>query len=398
MVETAASKPILAIHPLGMDERSQQTLRMFFERQLGGSCALSDERNAHAVLLDLDAHEGKGRFEIQLRDHPDRPLILLSLHDSWVLPANAVLVRKPINIGLLADALRSLSVRLFEQRRETNFSVAAEQILRSHLAHRHGDGTPTPQLDDGDAAALYLRSDKSFAHLGAAPDLDLGVPEQRAQAYYDPQNYLQGHVQAALALSRQRQAMVRLTSAAFRQLDVYGAAGKVQVAIAASTLYAASRLPLHAGDVKVEVFADAGDGPPAGGHVETAEALLWRLALWGSKGRVPVDTNLDWPVFIRRWPNLTRLMAPPHATRIAALWARQAFTLAATGSALGVPQRLVFAFYSACLAIGVAAPTRRVADTLVPPEPPKASEKRGLFRQLLGRLMRDWTDPTDERP
>lgn len=394
MTTSTSDKPVLNVCPVGMDERSHQTLRMFFEHQLGGSCALSEEHRAHAVLLDLDGHQGKDFLDHQLRHHPDRPLILLSLDDSRVLPANAVLVKKPIRIGLLAEALRDLSLRLFEQQRQTEFSAAAEHILRIHQTHhRDSTGAAPTHIEHADVAALHLRSEKSFFHIGATPDMDLANPDQRSRVFYDPGNYLQGHFEKAIALSLEKRTVVRLAGTAFKHFDIHADNGKVVVPTAKSTLYAAGRMLMKPHDISIEVLADAPGRPPGAEPTESIDTLTWKLALWASHGRVPVGTDLDWPVFIKRWPNLTRLLAPPHATRIASLWTRQPpFSLAGTVTALDIPQRLVFAFYSACVATGIAAPTRRTADVLVAPEAPKANEKRSLFRLLLGKLMHDWSD------
>lgn len=385
--------PILNVHPVGMDERSHQTLRMFFERQLGGGCVLSDATTAHAVLIDLDSQRGPGHLEEQLRDHPERPVLLLALNEVEALPANAVLVRKPIKLDLFAEALRDLSSRLFSARRETAFSSAAEHILRARLASRQDGGKAAErQVDSDDLAALHLRSPTGCFHIGDAPDVDLGVVAQREKVFYDPGKFLQGHFRRALNLAIERGATVRLSGAAFQHLDIHGPSARVVVPVSGSTLYAAGRLPMVADDVAIELLNATPSSASGAIRTESAEALLWRLALWASKGRVPVGTDLDWPVFLRRWPNLPRLLTPPHATRISSLWVRHNFSLAGTAATLAIPQRFVFAFYSACVALDLAAPTRRGADVLVPPEPPPASAKRGLFRSLLRKLMHDWSD------
>jgi hypothetical protein len=382
----------LNVHPVGMDERSQQTMRLFFERQLGGSCTLSGELDAHAVLIDLDGHRGSKLLAEQLRDHPDRPLLLLSLNEVDGFPTNAVLVRKPIKLDLLADALRELSARRFAARRETEFSSAAEHILRAHLAHRQDHAGVVRPMDADDVAALHLQSPSSFFHIGDVPDVDLSAPEQRARVFYEPDKFLQGHFRRALSQSTEWRATVRLSGAAFQHLDIDARSGRVLVPIAGSTLYAAGRLPMAPRDVTIELLEDAPHAFDRSVRSESAEALLWKLALWASKGRVPLGTDLDWPVYLKRWPNLPRLLAPPHATRISSLWVRNNFSLAGTAATLGIPQRLVFAFYSACVALELAAPTRRGADVLVPPEAPPASDKRGLFRSLLRKLMHDWSE------
>ena len=119
------------------------------------------------------------------------------------------------------------------------------------------------------------------------------------------------------------------------------------------------------------------------------EALEWDLALWASRGRLPCGTHLDHPIRLHCWPNLTRLAVPPEAMRIASLWSRGSISLRETVRVLGVPQRYVFAFYSACHALGlveqISLPSALPGSRLAPAQP--APPPRGLFKRLLGKLL-----------
>lgn len=390
---SAATTSVLNVCPLGMDERSHQTLRMFFERQLGGTCVLSGRENAHVVLIDIDAYQSKALLDEELRDHAERPLILLSLNDTEALIPNAVLVKKPVKIELFAHALRELSQRLFEPKRETHFSSAAEQVLEGHRVKHLGGGAAQPQhVESTDVAAVHLQSRISSFYIGSMPDADLSDPAQRAKVFYEPDHFLQGHLQRAFALGIENASVVRLSGSAFQHMDIYPFARRVAASAPSSTLYAGGRLPTSNHDVTIELVADAPHFPPEFEKTEDLDVMLWKLALWASRGRVPLGTDLDWPVYLKRWPNLTRLLVPPHATRTAGLWARQRFGLAETAVILGIPQRFVFSFYSACAAIELTTPARRAADVLVEAEAPKAHERRGLFRLLLNKLIGDRDD------
>lgn len=383
--------PVLHVCPLGMDERAHQTLRLFFERQLGTSCVLSDEGQAHVVLIDIDNYKSKGLLDEQMRKHPERPMLLLSLNASDAVPPNAVLVKKPIKIDLFAAALQKLSEQIFQPKPETHFSAASETDLEARRArHREGVNAAPGHVDSSDVAAVQEQSHNSSFYIGVTPDVDLSNPEQRAKVFYDPQHFLQGHVQRAASLDIGKASMVRLSGAAFQRIDIYPASRQVVTTAPGSILFVAGRLPIQVGDVHVEIVDNTPPQPPANEKAEHLDALLWKLALWASRGRVPVGTDLEWPVFLKRWPNLTRLLEPPHATRIAGLWAHQHYSLADTATTLGIPQRFVFAFFSGCAALSLAAPTRRAADVLVEPEAPPAKDKRGLFRMLMRKLGRNW--------
>lgn len=84
---------------------------------------------------------------------------------------------------------------------------------------------------------------------------------------------------------------------------------------------------------------------------EHADALVWRIAVLTSRGRLPLGTNTDAMLYLRRWPNITRLPHTPEALRVSALLAVRGASLVEAVRLLGIPQRYVFATYTALAAL-----------------------------------------------
>lgn len=84
---------------------------------------------------------------------------------------------------------------------------------------------------------------------------------------------------------------------------------------------------------------------------EHADALVWRIAVLTSRGRLPLGTNTDVMLYLRRWPNITRLPHTPEALRLSALLAVRGASLLEAVRVLGIPQRYVFATYTALAAL-----------------------------------------------
>jgi hypothetical protein len=164
-----------------------------------------------------------------------------------------------------------------------------------------------------------------------------------------------------------------------------------------SQLRTLSVIPIANTNLTISVLNDHMPVERNGHSVTDSEALVWKTALWASRGRVPVGICLDTPVFIRRWPNLTRLQLFPHALRIAALWSQQPHSLLATAQALKIPQRHVFGFFSAANALGLASTTRREVDFLFQPAPLKKSKRHNLFGRILNRLRSIQTNQPTSR-
>ncbi len=109
---------------------------------------------------------------------------------------------------------------------------------------------------------------------------------------------------------------------------------------------------------------------------------------WCSRGRIPAGTDLTRPVYLMQWPNLTRLEQIPHAARIAALIYDQPRTLTDTARQLRIRQRYVFAFFSACKAIGLSDISVRDVDRLFESEKPKHNKNKSILSKILGKLAR----------
>ena len=116
------------------------------------------------------------------------------------------------------------------------------------------------------------------------------------------------------------------------------------------------------------------------------EPFIWEVSVWMSRGRAPEGTDLDQPVVMRYWPNMTRLLITPNAFRIAALWSRKPYSLQETAQSLQISLSHVLTFYTAARSIGLIAEPRRQEDTLFQPGGVVANKRRGMLQRLLNKI------------
>ncbi|MCB1638400.1 MAG: hypothetical protein KDI15_06105, partial [Thiothrix sp.] len=120
-------------------------------------------------------------------------------------------------------------------------------------------------------------------------------------------------------------------------------------------------------------------------HTHDLEALIWTSSLITSHGRLNRNTDAGKPLYLRAWPNLTRLEQFPHALRIAAIWSRKPGNVFDVAQWLDIPQRYVFAFHTAANAVGLfVADQDKIQQRR---EKPVEQKNRGLFSRLLRRLL-----------
>ncbi|MCZ4306741.1 hypothetical protein O4G98_18570 [Zoogloeaceae bacterium G21618-S1] len=347
-----------------MDERSHTMLREFFRVGVKSRCVLVEPERAQAILIDLDRGDATRRLQDAHQRWPNVPIIELSVNHT----NEALFVRKPIRAKGMARALLSVRrrLRLSDDPVAESVSAPASEATGAHDA--------TGGVEDDSASLL----------MGTAHDVDATDPDSWARACYAPEDFLQGHLQAAAA---QADASGRAVS----MRGVWGTwiippgNGAIHVNMADRPLRSLCVVSMAAKEVRLTPVAADIDITCAPDFI-SRDALLWKVALWTARGRVPHGTPLDQPVYLKHWPDLNALTPLPQALRMAALWLNHPLPLLDMAERLSVPQRNVFSFYTACAAIGLAGPARRAADILIDAPDLTPSTMQRLVARLTGRL------------
>lgn len=369
----------LRLAAISMDERQCNTLRLMCQGPCRNACVLVQEDEAEVSVLDMDGYQAAHRLAELRMAHPGRPVLLLSLRSlSDELHAGDLFVSKPVRIEEFNQALAEL-------RRISQPAIVAasqpEQIERPPKQLFHPLTAPA---NGANRAARLMDGAIDHAYVGSAPDIDPDVPAQLEKAYYDPERYLQGIVMRAREMARAQRCGV-LIQGAWPTLTLSADATLVHVLETDSRLRPYCVQP----DVAVGASLDCIDAPPmqpGQPGVVSLDAFLWKLALFAARGRMPRNTPLDAPIFLRHWPNFTRLTLTPSALNIAALWAARPHSPLHTAQLLGLPQRHVFAFYSATHALDLAFSMQRAADRMLEPQAPPPVPQQNLLRSILGKL------------
>ena len=354
-----------------MDERSHGMLREFFREGLKARCVLVEPERAQAIIVDVDRGDATRRLSDARARWPALPIIELSVNYT----DQALFVRKPLRPKGMARALMSVRRKL-----RLSDDPVAESVGAGGAGAEPPAAAGTPVVPRGPVPEPGTESH----YVGQASDLDPTAPDSWTRAHYDPDEFLQGHLQRAAAMADAGARAVAMTGVWGRWLIPPGN-GAVQVDIPDRQLRSLCVVSMRASDVRLEPV-DAAAALTCPPQHTARDALLWKVALWTARGRVPHTTPLDAPVYLRHWPDLNELLVTPDAMRIAALWLGHPITLLTLAQRLNVPQRHVFGFYSACAAIGLAGVARRTADTLIEAPQVSASGMRTLISRLGERL------------
>jgi len=352
-----------------MDERSHSMLRDFFRVGCKARCVLVEPERAQAILIDMDRGDATRRIQEARERWPSVPIIELSVNYT----DQALFVRKPLRPKGMMRALLSVRGRL--------------QLRDDPIAQSVGDteaSAPEPAPTESPFAfqprGPLPEPGTETHYVGQGANLDPHVPETWSRGIYDPALFLQGFVQQAIVMAETHGRAVDI-SGVWGHWRIPPTNAPVDILMPDHHLRSLCVVNMSEKEIRLNLVAND-DALTCMPDRLPRDAFVWKIALMTARGRVPVGTPMDAPVFLRHWPDLNELLVPPDAMRIAALWLNHPISLFSLAERLDVPQRHVFSFYSACHALGLAAPAKRASDSLI--DPPRVDA--GGMRQLLNRL------------
>lgn len=385
LVDSRVDTAVCSVRVVGMHERERYALEMLLAKKAKGTYRLIEDEDADVTLIDVDNAMGHMAWA-HLRSHAKpRSLILLSVR----VPAGAddygaLTVRKPFSPVEMLDALhrahrkpksskatdRTPSVPLEEAPLDASGGDSEQTETRSHARRDTG------------AAATQLSENQSSTFIGTLPDIDASDAAAVSKASFDPEHFLLGGVISAYRLAEQSNQPVCLRIARLGcTLYVIPEEQRVLATPTRQRLQILTKLRLEERECNLTTLHSSAEIEACWNEWQM-DAFLWLLTLWTSRGRMPVGTDLNARVVLRRWPNMTRLQMFPNAMRIAALWHARPMSLPDTATHLRIPQRFVFAFYSAASALDLT----ELAEAPVAPPERDGRHKRGLLQRLLGHL------------
>ncbi|MCE1184427.1 MAG: hypothetical protein LWW92_02305 [Rhodocyclales bacterium] len=406
-----SNTPRLRLCHAGMEGRSLHAFEIFLSRITSIEFQITPEDQADVGFIDLDHERGPQLLEEQRRLFPSRPLIVatqkaLASNDALVVPLG-----KPIGLGAFTAALEQVRTLLpASWAAPTPLEAAATPApapVQAQPAPVAASAAPQDEhslmAQQGQDSLFLLRQQEermAAFYVGTKPDIDLNDATARVAVFYEPANFLQGTISRARSHAQEIGRPVKINDGLGTVLYLSPGDNHAHQVCSNNSLRALAQLPtqpsVQMGQIDHHELASMEDFP-----TRPLISLEWDAALWASRGRLPLGTDLDAPVRLNAWPDLTRLVIPPEAMRIAGLWSRQRLSLRQTLEQLQIPQRYVFAFYSACHALNLVSQPELARQTQAAhqhptpsatPEPqesvaPQQPAMRGLFKRLLGKLL-----------
>ncbi|ASF46265.1 hypothetical protein [Methylovulum psychrotolerans] len=385
----------VALH--GMDERSYKMMAMYLQGPCKGVAAVVNPPNAEIDIFDADSVTGQRLLRERIDGQAARPLIVLSLNASSI--EGAFRIGKPVKTEEMLNALAKARAQLEQtakaaQPPRSSFTAGTEAppvaeadkpVLKNYVME-----TDEQKKTSKHQAAMQLNEKGFGAFIGNVPGIDVNDPRQFARASYNPKEYFQGYVESAYKVSREKNQTRQLNSG-WNPLIILPDNDEVWLDVDENQLRAFAGLAINStlgSKMSVTPLSpDLADAERALDRFHSMDAFLWKVACWASKGRYPSTIDIKQPVYLKSWPNFTRLLVTPHALRIAALLVQGPRTLPDVAEVLNIKPQYVFVFISAACSLGLAAQVRREADVLVQSPEIKPNKNQGLLKRILSTLL-----------
>lgn len=374
----------ISIQGLGLDARFKAMLQVFFERRRRTNYKFINQQ-ADIIVADIDALGVRDAFVAARQDKSFSPTILFSINKGgYKTGGDLVVLRKPFTVKQLISAfdIMDLQVRVGRQRLTALSALPMRQ--RSDL--RAGVAKQRKAPGEHFSAAHALSGKGEYVKLNTllSKALEQNIDEDGLE--YDGDDYLQGALLKALRKARKNKNNI-LIEFGNGSITVDVDQSLVQMGMGSFQLRELASFPLNRDKVKISLLPrrQVQVDPKSGRSIGSLEALIWKIALFASRGRAPVGTNLSTPMRLKSWPNFTRLLLSPGALRVAALWTGHSFSVSQLSKTLKLSNSDVLSFYSAAHAIDLILIGDEVVEAEAPPLPKRTGVK-GLLGSILRRL------------
>lgn len=392
------TKPLkIALH--GMDSRAVRTMMLFLQGPCKGvAYVVLNAEDADLDIFDGDSPAFKKLLEKQTQQNALKPTIVFSFQD--FAQEGCLCLKKPVKAGdmlLALEQAKTIIAGLTKPAAEPQTSLLP--TLKARLQQAPNKKDPQPIIFNQDESnktskhqtALRLDEKNLQKQIGAFEFFDVKDPSQLINASYNPKNFYQGYFQTALDIARSNKQIMLLESD-WCPVTLFPRTQEIWLEAGDQELKGFAGIKLNRKIMSADLFITRVDPETVSfdralNKFQSVESFLWKLACWTSNGRYPQEIDYKYPVYLKNWPNFSRLLVTPHAFRIAALLIQGPRTMANIAETLKVKPQYVFMFISAAHAIGLADQVKRAADSLVEvPYIPPNTKNQGLLGQLISKL------------
>ncbi len=363
----------LKINLQGFDAKSVDVFKSFFDLQCQNKFSLSTElNNSDIIIVDIDTFKSSKVVDELLITQPNTPIIVISLFVYCHTDPIVFSFKKPFVQKEFYNLLQQVTL---VSTTNTSPVIELRKALLDHiqfnLTKAQKNAKKDSNINCSTISLSQIDKSKISTLVGRQPDINIENPHAVMRVLFDSKHLLLGSIQRGISRAKHSNKMLELSNFGHRFI-IDPQTNSLFTFISESVLRPLCLMSIDEVSsiklIKNGRDSDIFDALITDTSVEVTEwsfeEILWKMALWSARGKLPRDTDLALPVTLTHWPNFTRLQVFPHALEIAAVMSQKPTRLTDIARQLGIEQRFVFSFYSAANAIGIANNSHNQSDSI----------------------------------
>ena len=289
-MNSLSNMPLVKVMLLGVDARKSAIFSMAFKMHTATQFQLVEEaQQADVLVVDTDGVEGEALWENAQTNYPNVPRVYSSILEPKF---DVAYLPKPVKVETLFPVLRA----------------ALSGVVTYKVADAEAQSQNRERLSFKQQAKNYKNTLADEPEVSSAPR-DVTFPADEIQVF-DATTGLLGMTRQ-IATQTENVALIVDNKPV---LMYFPGVNRVLLAVAPDKL---EELCQHA-DVHITV-KKIGEHPEWQQHAKAQmDSCLWQFAVWTAKGRLIKEIDVNQPLALRSWPNITRLAYIPDAMRLSA--------------------------------------------------------------------------------
>lgn len=355
------SQTLLSIAILGMGPRNTSTFEYFIKKHAVGAFYVATPSESDTCIVDFDAPAGKAQW--QLHSFDNKPCIILADENPYL--EQTVWVKKPINAANMKAAIDELATLIKSPKKlaPANASVKHESKKpKAQKIEQPVEKAAKPAVgyqnnfSDAHSPSLNLSKKSIVECCGSRADGNLQDTSWRKEITYSPEKSLLYAIGKALQLAREKNQAVALEGLRTSVVVMPGGE-RIYVDLDSHLIRHICAMAMQQNPkvkpLNISLMECNKRYRETDRNMHNRNTVLWQVALWSSRGRLPKGITPNTPISLAFWPNFTRLTITPFAIAMASTWVQNTATAGDIAKQMDIPQRYVFAFVAAADAVGL---------------------------------------------
>jgi hypothetical protein len=371
----------------GMDQRSQKMTEMVFKDNLPTVAVTPSAHGADVILFDMDSGISAEQIDEIRAEHSSIPVIVLSIKSQNV--KGAVYLRKPLSVSSLSKTLEILVVNADKSisNSKVNINTSMDDVKMAANSGIQTKANLAASLDKHGSSAEKT-SKNNVVTIGVSDD-----------SCFDPSRFVIWYVKQAVEQAKSTQSVIQVTLWNNKFITINPASEKITTNLSDGTIRSIGVVAIDDKEGKIEIKKTDKKSPSAlqsaqdePCYTHNCDSFLWQLAAATARGRTTLQFfneniyDISQPVYISKWPNITRLTDIPNSLRVIAFLIKRPATQSQVCKLLNVKRADFNNVLFACAALGIAGQAIRQSDQLFAVEEKPQHKSRKLFGYILSHL------------